>query len=98
MTLEEAVGEQDQTVAFWQLELADRPLVGAETESWACRRLEPPHIAVAMHQHARVTRADRGEAQAVGSERKAQERREDSLCRAFGEQNALELAHPLVSA
>jgi len=98
MTLEEAVGEQHQAVAFWQLEFGDRPLVGPQTERGARRRFEPLHVAIPVHQHAGMTRTDGGEAQAVRSERKAQERREDSLCRSFGEQNALELAHPLVSA
>jgi hypothetical protein len=98
VALEEAVGQQQQAVSFGQLEFVDRPLVTAQTKSETGSRFEPLHVVVPMYQHPGMPGAYSGEAQAVGSEGQAQERGEDSLRRALGEQDALELAHALVAA
>ena len=58
VALEEAVCEQQQAMAFGQLELGDRPLMGAKTEGGACRRFKPLHVVVPVHQNARMSRPD----------------------------------------
>ncbi len=93
ISLEEAVGKQQQSLPHRQFQLLLRPVVGIQAQRRAGRRLDPFHRPAGLSQHPRMTGPDRGDARAVGRDLKTEHRREDTGAGPFGVQYPLELAH-----
>ncbi len=96
--LEQAVGQQHQSVPGRQFEDVQRPLMAVEAKRRAHRGLQPLHRIRAVQQHAGMAGRHRVEAQVVGGDRHGKHRREDARAGTLGTQDPFELVHPLVAA